>query len=365
MKKIALVCCVAGAVLLAGCANMKVGSGWSGEKVKGEGFAKYTPEDPAGMRAAALVSAQRNAVEKVVGVFVSAKTLVRESITIDQKILARTQGFIKTYKVLDEGRQGDLYRVQIKAVVLVSDVNNVIGELQLDRPVYDKKVLFIAAEPGAEYASDLRTGVFGAFEKNGFAMLEDAAFASSGAGDTAAVLVRARAAGADFALRAEAAAYPLEGVPGLGGSFVSMRAKITLKLLEVSSGRTVAEESREASAIDPVRQIAQRKAVSAAAGLAAGIVEMAARRAASGGVVITLSVEGLDGIEQVARIKTALDSTLGVESYNLRRYVHGEARFDVNVSSITGEELASSILRQLPFKMLSVTQYAVELAVED
>lgn len=365
MRKIRALLLVFCAPLLFGCANVQVGSGWSGEKVKGEGFAKYSADDPASMRAAALAAAQRNAVEKVVGVFVSAKTLVRASTVIDQKILARTQGFIKTYKVADEGRQGDLYRVEIKAVVLVSDVNNAIGELQLDAPVYDKKILFAADAPAADYGSDLRAGVFGVFEKNGFAMLEDGAAVSSASADVARIVDRARAAGADFALVAGAAVYPLEGVPGLGGSFQSMRAKVTLKLLEVSSGRTVSEESREASALDPVAQIARRKAVSAAAELVAGMSELAARRAASGTTVITLSVEGLDGIEQIARVKKALDATVGVDSYNLRRYVHGDASFDVNVNAITGEELASSILRQLPFKMVSATQYQVALAADN
>lgn len=361
MKKLLAVLLVLAVPMLTGCAEVKVGSGWRGEKVTGEGFAKYAAKDPEGMRAAALASAQRNAVEKVVGVFVSARTMVKESAVIDQKILARTSGFVKSYKITDEGRQGDLYRVQIKAVVLVSELNNAIGELQLDKPVYDKKVLFAASGRNPDYDSDLRAGILAAFEKNGFAMLQDAG--GDGSSDAAA-LERARSAGADFLLTADADAFPLEGVPGLGNSFVSMRAKVSLKLVDAASGRTVGEESREASALDPVAKIAARKAVAAAAELTATLTASAARRAASGGTAITLSVEGLDSIEQVARIKKALDSTLGVESYNLRRYVHGEASFDVNVGGLSGEELAASLLRQLPFKMLSVTRYGIELAAE-
>src|SRR5947207_166786 len=64
---------------LVGCAGnksrLKLGKTSEGEVVEAEGLAPYNSKDLIATKKASLTDAQRNAVEKAVGVFVSARTL--------------------------------------------------------------------------------------------------------------------------------------------------------------------------------------------------------------------------------------------------------------------------------------------------
>lgn len=68
-------------------------------------------------RTIAIQDAQRNAVEQAVGTMVSSETLVENYVVIKDKILTRSQGYIRKYDVLSEGQVGEDYEVLIKAQV--------------------------------------------------------------------------------------------------------------------------------------------------------------------------------------------------------------------------------------------------------
>src|SRR5262249_36591460 len=63
----------------------------------------------------------------------SAKTRVDKAVAIDNNILANTEGYVKKYQILSEGRDGDYYKVKIRALVstqkLHKDLDN-IGALR-------------------------------------------------------------------------------------------------------------------------------------------------------------------------------------------------------------------------------------------
>jgi len=70
-------------ILLASCSGsrsrLKVGVTDEGEVVEAEGLAPNDPADVVSTKRASLVDAQKNAVEKAVGVYVSGRTLVEKS----------------------------------------------------------------------------------------------------------------------------------------------------------------------------------------------------------------------------------------------------------------------------------------------
>ncbi|MFA6584423.1 MAG: hypothetical protein WCS77_09015, partial [Elusimicrobiaceae bacterium] len=229
-------------------------------------------------------------------------------------------------------------------------------------PAYNKKITVLCSDTGRDLCRDVRAGVFAEFEKSGFSLVDSSGVADIG--DTRAALDAGRQAGADFVITAKSDTYPIEGMPGLAGAFISMRAKSGMKVLEVSSGRVVNEVSNEASSIDAVKEIAERKAASAAAGLSAAALLESVKKASVSGTVITLKIDGMASIEDVSKVKTILDAAPGVDSYTLDHYVHGDVAFSVRVNGVSGEELASCILRQLPYKMMLVTQYEIELSAD-
>ena len=355
------------AAVLGACAGLKVGPGWEGEQVVGEGMAPYDGKNLPAARANALAAAQRNAVEQVVGVFVTGQTMVQKAVAIEQKVLAKTQGFIKRYKVLDEGADNGYYRIKIKAVVLLQDVSAALEEMRLSESKRGGKIMVFTSETISGKPSktnDARGGIYRVLSKRSYAIAESETPLDPAQGnDTLSLLELTRAAGAAFLIIAQADAYKLEEMSQLGSAFIPCRAKINLKLMSVNSGQVVAESTKEASGVDAVEKIAAQKALSAAAELAAQDILVPLETATRSGTSIMLKVVSLSGLEQLKKLQDALRNIGGVEDFSLTRYTRGDAFFSVHVSGISGEELTASILRQKPFELEAqvVTQYEIQL----
>ena len=91
----------------------------SAQEVTAVGEAAIISGNQGGARNQALLNAQRNAVEMGVGLLLDSSTVSENFDIIKDKILTSSQGFVKSYKVLEEGKSDDgaNYRVKIKATV--------------------------------------------------------------------------------------------------------------------------------------------------------------------------------------------------------------------------------------------------------
>lgn len=86
--------------------------------VKAEGFSSYRANDAARSRNEAIEAAQRDAVEQASGVFIQSESTMKNFELVKDEVLARSKGFIRNFKVLKQGRDRELYRVTIEAVVV-------------------------------------------------------------------------------------------------------------------------------------------------------------------------------------------------------------------------------------------------------
>lgn len=68
-------------------------------------------------RAKALDEAQRNAVEKAVGVMITSATCVENYQVKMDRILSESKGYINSYKIIAEGKTGSNYEVEIEAQI--------------------------------------------------------------------------------------------------------------------------------------------------------------------------------------------------------------------------------------------------------
>ena len=86
--------------------------------VVAEGFASC-PSDASqsSCRQAALADALRRAVEKALGVYVDAETRTRNYRTAQDIVRTSSRGFVRDYRVLDEGPDNSAYHVKIEARV--------------------------------------------------------------------------------------------------------------------------------------------------------------------------------------------------------------------------------------------------------
>lgn len=206
--------------LAAGCAGWpELGAEGEGRRVvsvQAEGWAPLSPGDgPLTARHRALAEAQKKAVEKAVGVTLRASTRVDDAVNIRQSIEANMGGVIRRYEVLSEGAKDGFFKVRIRADVLYRPPSVASGV---------KVLRFSVRLSSPKIAAALRD----ALASSDFQLVEEEGRA-------------------DVLVTGIVESYGLAD-PRLGGMY-SYRAKVTLKVADVRSGK-VSEGSYEASAID-------------------------------------------------------------------------------------------------------------------
>lgn len=79
----------------------------------------------------AIADAQRRAIEQAVGVMITNETLVENYQIVSDKIFSQSKGYIQSYEVVLEERQGDLYKVSIEATVSVGQLEKDLDAIRL------------------------------------------------------------------------------------------------------------------------------------------------------------------------------------------------------------------------------------------
>ena len=81
--------------------------------------------DPSGDRQRALSQAKRNALEQVVGLYLTSSTQVRDFQVVEERIYSKSAGFINSYTIL-QTKSGKTQRVQVQAQVSVVPVTEIL-----------------------------------------------------------------------------------------------------------------------------------------------------------------------------------------------------------------------------------------------
>ncbi|RKZ24730.1 hypothetical protein DRQ20_06515, partial [bacterium] len=87
--------------------------------------------DLAKARDEAIEDALRSAVEQGVGLLISSETLVKNFQVIEDRILSRSHGYVASYEIVQERKEGSLYRVRIKAVVKLGNLKDDLAAIGL------------------------------------------------------------------------------------------------------------------------------------------------------------------------------------------------------------------------------------------
>ncbi len=129
-------------LLLSGLAIIffTVGTAHSNEKViETEGVSSSSKED-------AIRQAQRAAVEQGVGVFVQSETETANYVLQKDKILARSKGYVTSYKVLKEEKKDDSYTVNIKATVSLDKIKDDLVAMRILLESMERPKLMVLIE---------------------------------------------------------------------------------------------------------------------------------------------------------------------------------------------------------------------------
>ncbi len=340
--------------LLCACAHtrLKVGKNAQGEVVEAEGLAPNEGKDLILIKRASLVDAQRNAIEKAVGVFVSAKTLVEKAVAIENNILARTDGYIKKYDILSEGVEGSFYKTKIRALVALKDLEKDLKDMsllntpELQRP---RVLIDVKEEVDKQILDDdtLQNSLQKSLMAQGFV-----------------VVTEERAKEAEILLKGKASSFPFQS-DGLGG-FVSYRARLSVQALRAGTKDVVLSYTKEASGLGGNAELASLKSFETIGDMAGKDIATQLPEALKKGKNVLVFVEGVKSFADVERVRKHLTSEPGVADLILRLYDEEMAQFELQLDTIYPSELASHLERSstLRLKVVEASTQSIRLKLE-
>jgi hypothetical protein len=349
-----LLCATALMVALSACAahksRLKVGDkGTEGEVVEAEGLAPYNPKDMIATKRAALVDAQRNAVEKAVGVYVSARTMVEKAVAIENNILAKTDGYVKKYDILQEGPKDDLYYMRIRALVALKKLEQDLQQISLSTTPDLKKphvIVDIKEEIDKESIDD-----------------QPASEALSRALSEAGFVVVGpdQAKDADLIIRGKASAYPFQG-KGLGG-FLSYRARLSIEAVRAGTKDVASSVSQEASGLGGNADLAGMKALETVGEMVGRDLSMSLAASWTKNKRVIVFVEGVKSFADVERVRKHLQSQPGVNDIMMRLYDEHMAQFELELGSTDAAALGAALEAgtTLPLKVLEAQGQSLRL----
>lgn len=97
--------------------------------VKALGEAQIKNGDIASAKVQAVARAKWAALEKVAEVKVKVETIVQNAVLVDEAIKTQVEGVVEDYKITDEGKDGDIYWVQLNADVLPDKAEKAVSSL--------------------------------------------------------------------------------------------------------------------------------------------------------------------------------------------------------------------------------------------
>jgi hypothetical protein len=235
-------------------------------KVQAKGEGSYHEGDLARSKSEALEAAFRDAVEQASGVFISSESETREFELVKDEVLTHSQGFVKKYTVVREGRDAELYTIVIDAEVeraaFVKDMDAAL-ELLYQRVGKPRVMAFIReVNNPLNDSSGIGSDALGVTEKEirqvllkqGFKFID--ARTAGGQSIVAQVVGGAqlqRNQAVDLAKHADADILILGNAQtqykGKIQSFHSIQANLSLDVVRVDNGQVMASESVSAPGI--------------------------------------------------------------------------------------------------------------------
>jgi len=373
-------------------ASVSFGQGNVNLQVKGMGV--ITAGDTGKARDDAINDALRKAVEQAMGTIISAESIVENSILIQDNIYSKTQGYVKSFNIVSEGKSPDMpnvYEVTIDATVSAADLKNdlvALGILMQRKGL--PRMMVIIEEHNLSNRDYIREGydlntaeqtLMETFRSKGFQFVDQqtafnniqkSARQAALRGDTKAAASIGSQSGAEVIITGKAISKKAEVNAKLGG-MISVQANVNLRAIRTDNADIIGTASEHAAQvhIDEITggvMAIQKATKSAAEILAAEIADTWSTDLASG-MRVAVTFHNVKSFTELNDLKFAIqDYVRGVKSVDQRQFGGGVAIFDVQTTS-TAMDIASA-LKDKPnpkykFEILSVSPNNLEVEVKN
>lgn len=360
------------------------------QTVEIEGFAAVVNNDISQARDKAVDDAKRKAVEQVAGSQVSSESISENFQLVSDKIYARASGFVKNYSISSELKDGDTYRVKIKATV---DANAIAENLEQLFKVKPRVIVMIAEQNvggknmsywwgNGGFSSEMdvfQTSLIAQWQPKGFKFIEPGMLRGKlklGKAMTTPELSNGDALtlskGADADVAIVGKVLVTDAGPVMDGvNMHSFHAVGTLRVLNVDTGEiiAVADDTGVAPHIDAnmggrlaIKALEQKlgedlekKILSKWTAEAASALELE---------LIVTNAKTSKVIDELTRVMTS--EVRGVESATLRRRAKGNAYYNVRFRGDAmgfAREVEGKTFKDFAVSVEDVTKAKVKLAV--
>ena len=366
MKKLFLLI-LSGTLLLTACSSFRIGPKGEGEYVIAESLVPYDENNLKQMKQDGILAAQRAAVEKVAGVFISSATTVEQAQLVEDKIVSKTAGFIRRSHVQKSYRKGDEFYTQIKAMVLVKDIGDIIKQSEADAFAKKTNILVTSREMVGEEVSlrqDCKQAIYRALKNPSFALINGENLSQNNIENPNPTIDQARQEGARFVIIADVQTNPLSALPGTTSPFKSYRARANLRVYSTNNYAVVAEGADQLSGLDPLDEIASQKSISAACEAAAKQLLEPINSVINSAKVFNVTIKDIGNIERLKQVQDILRNLREIEDFNLVRYANSAAQFEISANIAASEELAAKIIRKynVNFTVVSISPDSIVLS---
>ena len=365
MKRLLLIALVS-LFAFSACRAIHIGPKGEGEYVVAESLVPYDENNISAMKKEGELAAQRAAVEKVAGIFISSSTTVEQAQLVEDKITSKSAGFIRRGYVQKAYRRGDQWYTRVRVMVLVKDISEIIKESEADAFAKKTNILVTSREMVGDNVSltqDCKQAIYRALKDQPFALVNGDNLSQNNLDNPTPVIDQARRDGARFIIMADVNTAPLQAPPGITSPFKTYRARANIKVASTSNYQVVGEAADQVSGLDPLENIAAQKSVSAACESAAKQLIEPINAAINSAKKFNVVVENVKSIERLKKLQDIFKEMREIEDFNLVKYTNSDAYFEIAANISSGEELTAKIIRSynVNFTVMSITPQEIVL----
>jgi hypothetical protein len=355
--------------------------------VKATGYGTVTGSNVVDARNMAITDALRKAVEQAVGTVVSSETMVESYRVLKETVYTRSDGFVRSYEILNELQGKNIYTVILSAVV---ETGAIMDNLDRTGVAYARagrpRVLFMLSEvpagsdtPVYWWAGSAKGGpveiqsesaLRAVFLESGFTVIDSAlpadAADKSGVGyglDISDTGLSALAAALNAELVIKGSAIVTLGPKTPGSPLELYMVEITASAVRADTGEVLALSTSRAMLkhVSPTvgPGIAIKQAVDE---LSERLISQITARWAEPGTVI-LRLRGVANYEEAVNLKWLLKRRLGgVKAVYQKGFVDGVAYFELQ-SALSADAVAADISRllSLSYRVTGTTKNTIDL----
>jgi len=322
----------------------------------------------------AIENAQRNAVEKAVGVMITSTSEVENYQLKLDRILSESRGFINTYKVISEKKDKDSYWVTIEADIGSGKLKDRMEAINLIIARKSKPRLMILFGETAQKDALAEAAMAKYFLSKGFKVVDAETVRRGKEKENLQNLASDRKAIADIAHRYGAEIVILGRADATSQSFnvggIEMHSNkviVSAKVVNGDTGEVLATENETKSAPGmkgDIKAITEEVSLKMARNMLDSVLERWSSELANTATV-TLVASGLGNYEELVRFKDMIAQEVkGFKEMQQRAFHQGRVELDVELRGNTqgmADDVAAMSLNNRKMKILEISPNRIEV----